>query len=144
MVSTILTNLKGCQEWVLAGRLRTTDLRVTRHQQRYSLLTRRIARGNIPALILRASAGSCRLTAMPVLLSCMPQVLLRKPRAGPTPTASFTMSRKTRIRHLPARRYNVLRPCMPSRARLEGNRPTNEKPYDKVGPVRYWCNVSDP
>lgn len=32
---------------------------------------------------------------MPVLLSCMPQALLRKPRAGLTPAASFTMSTKT-------------------------------------------------
>ncbi len=98
--------------------------------------------GNIPALISSASAGSCRLMAMPVLLSCMPQALLRKPRAGLTPAASFTMSTKTWLHHLPLRRCNRLQHCMPSKVRFEGNRPICEKRFGKAEQVRCWNNYT--
>lgn len=104
--------------------------------------TRQIARENIPALIPRVSARSYRLTAMPVLLSCMRRALFRKPPAGLMPAASFTMSTKTRLHHLLARRCKELLPCMPSRAKFEGNRQTNAKRFGKAGPVRCWNNYT--
>ena len=116
----------------------TTDPQATRRRQRCGLLTRRIARGNIPALISKTSAGSCRPTATPVLLSCIARVVFRKLPAGLTPGVSFTMFIKINPHHLPAKCCNESRPYMSSKARFEANHLTCEKPFGKAGHARCW------
>jgi hypothetical protein len=61
-------------------------------------------KGQHPRAHLKSFSGI--LQATPALLSCVPQAPFRKPHAGLTPAASFTMSIKTRLHDLPPRWRN--------------------------------------
>ena len=99
-------------------------------------------KGQHPRAHLKGFSGILQADGYAGLLSCMRRALLRKLHAGLTPGASFTMSTKTWLHPLPPRRCNGLQPCMPSKARSEGSRPTCEKRFGKVGPVRCWSTCT--